>query len=178
MTTYCVVFDIATNGYKYWGVIFRGSAMINTILISILLHHIFPTWKISSFRKKSLYLGLCFSIIWTVAVFASTYREHWHLKNILEQNKASVVQGAVRDFIPMPKSEHSVESFVVSGHKFQYSDYVMSPGFNNAASLGGPIRKGLYVRVTYWEKDIVRLEVATCGDPELTKGSMKEGTGG
>jgi len=78
----------------------------------------------------------------------------------LRDGQYAVVEGYVSDFVPMPHSGHSMESFVVQGHRFSYSDYVVSAGFNNTASHGGPIREGLYVRVTYTNDVILRLEIA------------------
>ena len=60
----------------------------------------------------------------------------------------------------MPYAGHSDESFVVGGRRFSYSDFVVTSGFHNAASHGGPIREGLYVRVTYLGNLILRLEIA------------------
>jgi hypothetical protein len=52
-----------------------------------------------------------------------------------------------------------MESFCVSGVCFRYSDYVVTAGFNQTSSHGGPIRDGLPVRVTYIGNTIVKLEV-------------------
>lgn len=52
-----------------------------------------------------------------------------------------------------------MESFNVNGVKFEYSDYVITPGFNNAASKGGPIKEGLPVRISYIDGTILKLEV-------------------
>jgi hypothetical protein len=60
----------------------------------------------------------------------------------------------------MPYTGHSEESFTVEGHRFSYSDYIVTSGFHNTASHGGPIREGLHVRVTYSGNLILRLEVA------------------
>jgi hypothetical protein len=60
----------------------------------------------------------------------------------------------------MPYTGHSEESFVVDGKRFSYSDFIVTSGFHNAASHGGPIRAGLYVRVSYIGNVILRLEIA------------------
>lgn len=60
----------------------------------------------------------------------------------------------------MPYSGHEKEWFVVAGHRFEYSDFEVSPGFNQTASHGGPIKKGMHLRVHYVDNDIARLEVA------------------
>lgn len=64
------------------------------------------------------------------------------------------------NFVPMPYTGHSLESFVVGGRKFSYSDYVLTPGFRHTTSHGGPIREGLYVRIAYLGNLILQLDVA------------------
>ena len=53
-----------------------------------------------------------------------------------------------------------MEHFDVHGVEFNYSDYIVSAGFNNTASHGGPIRPGLPVRICYRDGEILRLEIA------------------
>ena len=60
----------------------------------------------------------------------------------------------------MPFEGHSTESFTVAGHKFEFSDYQMTSGFNNTNSHGGPIKSGIYVRINALGNRIARLEVA------------------
>ena len=60
----------------------------------------------------------------------------------------------------MPHQGHSLESFEVNGHRFAYSDYIVTAGFNNTQSHGGPIREGLQVRIVAVDGRIARLEVA------------------
>ncbi len=71
-----------------------------------------------------------------------------------------VGEGTVSNFGPMPYSGHQNELFSVNGVQFSYSDYVVSPCFNNTASHGGPISEGLRVRVAYSGDCILKLEVA------------------
>ena len=71
------------------------------------------------------------------------------------------VEGPVSNFHPMPYSGHENEMFSVNGVRFSYSDYVVSPCFNNTASHGGPIHQGLHVRIAYSGDCILKLEVAT-----------------
>jgi len=53
-----------------------------------------------------------------------------------------------------------MERFVVNGHHYEYSDYVVSAGFNNTQSHGGPIREGITVRIADVRGKIARLEIA------------------
>jgi hypothetical protein len=72
----------------------------------------------------------------------------------------SFVEGVVTDFHPMPYEGHDEECFSVGSQRFCYSDYIVTPGFHNAASHGGPIRAGLHVRIAYSFSTILRLDVA------------------
>jgi hypothetical protein len=60
-----------------------------------------------------------------------------------------VVEGPVEQFHPMPSGGHDTERFDVAGVHFEYSHWIMSQGFNQDITVGGPIREGLYVRIHY-----------------------------
>jgi len=70
-----------------------------------------------------------------------------------------VVEGTVSRFVPMPVTGHAMERFCVHDTCFEYSDFVITSGFNNTSSHGGPIREGLPVRVTFVGNKIVKLEI-------------------
>lgn len=72
-----------------------------------------------------------------------------------------VVEGVVEKFVPMPHAGRSHESFWVNGVRFSYSDYEITPAFNNTASHGGPIYEGLPIRISYVGNKILKLEVAS-----------------
>jgi hypothetical protein len=61
----------------------------------------------------------------------------------------------------MPYGGHAQESFSVAGVPFRYSDFIISGGFNNTLSHGGPINGDSYVRICYDRTDgaILRLEI-------------------
>ena len=58
------------------------------------------------------------------------------------------------------------EKFQISNIRFEYSDYLITGGFNNTASHGGPIAENIQARICYFysesemENIIVRLEIA------------------
>lgn len=81
-------------------------------------------------------------------------------KNTYVQGQYSTVEGIVTNFHPMPYSGHQDESFSVNGVQFSYSDFVLVPCFNNAASHGGPIHEGLRVRIAYSGNCILKLEIS------------------
>jgi hypothetical protein len=66
------------------------------------------------------------------------------------------VEGPVTDHA---NNGRGAESFAVNGHRFSYSDSVVTSGFHTTVALGGPIREGLYVRIACANGLIPRLEV-------------------
>lgn len=87
---------------------------------------------------------------------------------LLENNEAyqalhfgqhETVEGPVTDFKPMPYEGHQDECFSVQQHTFCYSDYVVTAGFHQSASHGGPVREGLPVRIAYTGNLILKLEI-------------------
>jgi len=154
------VFDASNSGYRYWwfpaiGLVFVGIGLAVPTLI-----------RTGAFRKPAPWMEkwfprffLGFAIVWTSASFLATFVEYRTSVNALKANNAQVIEGPVTDFHPMPFSGHADESFVVNGVKFAYSDYVVTAGFNNTASHGGPIREGLVVRIWHFRGRILRLDV-------------------
>lgn len=76
----------------------------------------------------------------------------------LQAGQRSVVEGPVSNFHPMPFAGHSLESFTIENQRFSYSDFVVTPCFNNTSSHGGPIHDGLYLRVYYIDDCILRID--------------------
>ncbi len=79
-----------------------------------------------------------------------------------QDSTTPVVVGRVENFTPAPAEGHRDETFTVAGVRFAYSDYVITGGFNQSQSHGGPLRDGLLVRIHYLppSNTIVKLEVA------------------
>ena len=103
------------------------------------------------------YLG--FSLLWTTFAACTVFSDYYNARTMFELGRNQVVEGTIENFHPMPATGHDNESFTVGGKKFSYSDYCISPGFRHAKALGGPIRAGLQVRISYVDSDIVKLEI-------------------
>ena len=115
-----------------------------------------------------------FASSWTLVAFGGTYSTRREAVQAYRTGQYSVVEGLVEDFHPMPYEGHQNECFRVEKEKFCYSDYVVSPAFNQSASHGGPIRAGLPVRIAYYEGDnfqayILRLEIRADSLPSGTE---------
>ncbi|MBN3777093.1 hypothetical protein G3O06_05860 [Burkholderia sp. Ac-20345] len=159
---YRTVFDVAEAGYKAWsspafGLIF---VVIGSVLVA--RRKSLPGWWSEHPRASAAFTFYFFgfAILWTLIAFFSTYSEYSSLSKARMTNDVRVVEGVVTNFKPMPVTGHAMERFCVSGECFEYSDYVVTGGFNNTSSHGGPIREGLQVRVSYVGNSIVKLEVA------------------
>jgi hypothetical protein len=161
---YVVVFDAAARGYSSWPF---AAAGLPFIVIGIIL----VKYRDALSRRLTgrpaakigvvfAYFYLGFSLLWTTIVFTATGRESRAVQKALRDGSAAVVEGRVEGFIPMPYGGHALEHFTVCGVPFSYSDYIVTEGFNRTSSHGGPMREGLWVRITYVGEIIARLELA------------------
>lgn len=169
------VFDLAESGFKTWNFAGFGFIFIAIGIVALFTPTIFRKLNISyiGFEKKSYkiftWIFFLFALFWTIISFSATYSEYRNFKKILENNSFKTVEGQVEEFDPMPHSGHKDESFLVSGIKFAYSDYVVTNSFNNTKSHGGPIDENSYVRISYTsganKNYILRLEIRDYNGP-------------
>ena len=159
---YTVVFNIASAGYKSWTFAAFGLPFVLIGALMLRFYKYLPEWPVKSVRFKKGVAICClgFSIVWTSVAFFTTYSQYRSLITALETGAYQTAEGVVTDFVPMDHSGHSYESFTVDGKTFEYSDYVVTAGFNHTQSHGGPIRGGLEVRITHVDNVIIKLEVA------------------
>jgi hypothetical protein len=152
---YQPVFDISQKGFDWW---FPGLGLGLTILgvIQIWIGHR-KHW--TGAKRWFGYVYVAFGAFWTLSVFSSTHSEYDRLHQAYRDGHYATVEGRVEDFRPMPYEGHQDECFSVQTVRFCYSNYEVTPGFNNATSHGGPVRAGLPVRVSYIGGNIIRLEI-------------------
>jgi hypothetical protein len=158
---YVTVFDVADAGYKSAGFPAFGLIFVAVGIGLVLSRRSLPNWNTRGTVAKGVFpFGfLCFAVIWTVANFIGMYSQYRNASQARVAHTAQVVEGQVTNFVPMPVTGHAMESFCISDVCFNYSDYVVTAGFNQTSSHGGPIREGLPVRVTYLGNTIIKLEV-------------------
>jgi hypothetical protein len=96
------------------------------------------------------------SVLWIAFAFTGTWRDYSALRNALKEGNVAVVEGRVENFVFIP---HKTERFSVCGASFSYSNYLVTAGFNNTNSYGGPIREGMWVRIAHSGNSIARLEI-------------------
>jgi hypothetical protein len=101
-------------------------------------------------------------------MLAADWSNYSTLRDALQRGDAQVVEGRVEEFTPMPFNGKAQERFTVCGVPFSYSDSIETGGFNRSSSHGGPIREGLWIRISYVGNTIAyvgntiaRLEIAT-----------------
>jgi hypothetical protein len=157
---YTTVFDVTHSGYRQWsfpafGLVFVAVGLALPMLMRIGIFAKPPAWMQKWFAR--FFLG--FAIFWTTICFIATYADYRRAVNAMRNNRAQLIEGVVTDFKPMPYTGHAMESFVVQGVRFEYSDYVITAGFNNTSSHGGPVREGLPVKIWYLGGEILRLDV-------------------
>lgn len=162
MTEYDVVFDVATAGYRQWTFPAFGLIFI-AIAVAFAIYELRRAPPGARARSRILFAIAYggFATVWTISAFWSTYADYLRLRRALDTGAYEVVEGAVTDLVPMPKAGHALEHFVVDGHRFAYSDFVVTAGFNTTTAYGGPIREGLRVRIADVGGEIARLEIAT-----------------
>jgi LPXTG-motif cell wall-anchored protein len=159
---YATVFDTASTGYKPLWFVLVGAVFIGLSVLLIRFRRASPKWRERSTVARVIYpYGLLFfSVIWTIGAFIRGYQEIGTALEAANTGTAQIVEGPVTNFVPAPATGHANESFCVSNACFSYSDYVVTPGFNQTSSHGGPIHEGLNVRITYVGNTILKLEVS------------------
>ena len=157
---YHTAFDVTTAGYKSWfvpvfGLIFvaMGLAMPKPIENGLVRET--SPWRGKWSRRA--FLG--FAILWTSIAFLATFGDYQSAVGAMRDHKAEIVEGQVVDFHPHLGGSHKSESFVVQGVKFKYANSLVTAGFNQDASHGGPIREGLIVKIWHLNGEILRLDI-------------------
>ena len=164
---YELIFDVAEGGFRNWtfpafGLIF---VVVGIFLVKNrkILPYMFPGQMGPKDGVKLGVFVLACSILWVAFTLRGTWRDYSDLRNALKDGNIAVAEGWVENFIPMPYTGHAQERFSVCGVPFSYSDYGVTAGFNNTSSHGGPIREGLWVRITHLGNSIARLEAVKDG---------------
>lgn len=148
---YRTVFEVAEGSFNAWT--FPSFGLIFVVVGASLVagRKNLPGWWSKHPRASSAfafyYFG--FAVLWTLTAFLIAYSQYSSLSRARHVNNVRVAEGLVNSFEPMPVAGHAMERFCVSGVCFKYSDYVVTGGFNNTSSHGGPIHEGLQVRVSY-----------------------------
>jgi hypothetical protein len=146
---YELVFDVNEVGYRLWWLPAIG-LVVMAVGLGLLIFR----------RGVFVFLVAGFAGVVILIACVATYRDYRQLSQALNSGNFVTVEGKVVDFVPMPEGGHALEQFTVNGHRFAYSDYQITAGFNHTQSHGGPIREGMTVRIADVGGQIARLEIA------------------
>jgi hypothetical protein len=161
---YVTVFEASADPYRNLTFVLPGLALsaVGAIMVFrpgwLAKLQVRPSPQKAWFKPFAIFY-LLFVVVWTVSAGTAVFSDARNAKRTLLRGDCEIVEGKVEHFHPMPASGHDTERFDVNGVPFSYSDYIVSAGFNNSASHGGPIREGLPVRICYRDGEILRLEV-------------------
>lgn len=174
MTVYSVVYDVGSDGLIHMAHTEWPAFFVPLVFLPVawMLGTGDKPWKRNgkvvkvSLPIRRLLVG--FLVFLSIGLPAWIFADYWTLRSALANRRCEVAEGRVTNYSPMPVEGHKEESFTVNGVRFHYSDFALTAGFNNATSLGGPIREGLQVRIHYLsgelallgEIEIARLEVS------------------
>lgn len=156
------VFDVSQQGFQTWHMI--GIGLILTISGAFLVFRpefmafLLPTGPQGNIRAIFSKIFFGFALFWTACVSTITIVGYLRARYDLSHGYYSVVEGPVTQF--EAGGAHRMESFSVHGVRFTYVDGEETSGFHTSVAYGGPIREGVWVRVTYKANLILRLEVA------------------
>ncbi|MDO7888152.1 hypothetical protein [Hymenobacter cheonanensis] len=109
-------------------------------------------------KRQSGMLGgalfTAFAGLLSVMAIPAMINEYRQTRQVYAHKRYQLVQGAVRDFDPMPAGGHKSESFTVAGVPFSIAGLnTTNYGYNQATSEGGVMRAGLHVRIAYFTRE-------------------------
>lgn len=150
-------YDLQENGSNI--LVFFGIGLSVLILSVVVWFYLMIKGK-SLGSKLRIGLIIFLSFIWTMVIWIAGASHYLKAKEALEKGTYMEVEGVVTDFSPAPREGHQNESFNVNGVHFEYSDFEIDYGFQQSKSHGGPIDKGVFVRIHYLDGRILRLWVS------------------
>lgn len=162
---YVTVFDAANAPYRNLSFVLPGLALTSVGAVMVFR----PAWldrlrfrpsPAKRWFRPFAWFYFLFAIAWTLFAGTAVLSDAINAKTAMQHHDCQMVEGQVENFHPMPASGHDTERFSVNGVEFSYSDYIVTAGFNNTSSHGGPIREGLPVRICYRDGEILRLDIS------------------
>jgi hypothetical protein len=159
---YVTAFSVSDHPFRNWWFPAFGLIFVSIGFVLVRWPDLLVSVSRYKFQRSSLFRWsfFLFGSAWTVGVATTTAVGSYRAVEALRSGKYQTVEGRVSNFVPMPYQGHADESFEVNGVRFSYSDYVITSGFNQSSSHGGPIKEGLPVRIAYRNGEILKLEIA------------------
>lgn len=158
--SYHTVFDIGHPGFRHWPEIAIGLLFV---VVGIYMHRRYS--RLPSFWSRhpvalhlftTVFVG--FAVLWTVVSLWFSHLQYERLRTAFDEGDFKVVEGVVTYFSP-ETAVRKREIFCVGDQCFRYSQGIVTEGFNHSTLMGGPMKLGLHVRVSYIDNTIVKLEI-------------------
>jgi len=166
---YVTVFDLSQTGFVYGELLFNGlvfglGGWFVLLVVKVIqsrpgLERVFNPFRSSKKMPKwVIYLIVAGTIILTI-LGSISYFQNQHLSKILRSGHASYVAGEIQNYTETRYRTHRRESFTVNGIYFTYPDFGLQENFNNTFSDRIPLENGTFVKVWYYEGQILKLMV-------------------
>lgn len=153
LVEYRTVFDASRTPLDWWFVLFPiGMLIAGTAALAANRF-----LKVVSWRSVGTWHFTIASVI-LVSYCALVYAVHSFPARELREGDVAIVEGTVRNFKAMPEGGHSTESFEIEGKRFEYGWGYAYPIFS-AQRNKGYLYEGVYARITYSKRGILRVEV-------------------
>lgn len=133
--------------------------MGGALLLAYIYHKGLKKYKFATLIITSI------AILLSIFVAISQYIEYKQIVEQIEKGDIQIEKGRISKYHPIDVSNHgSLESFVLNGIKFSYSDYHRIPGYHHACKNGGAIcQEGQEIKLSYYSREginyIIKLEI-------------------
>ncbi len=106
---------------------------------------------------------LAFGLFWTYMSFVTWKKDTNRIDNLISDylnGEYQVAEGIVHVSHEQPESGHSPgDKITIDGKTFEIDFFVSTPGYKQTISHGGFLRDGVYARITYNNRIILKLEI-------------------
>jgi hypothetical protein len=154
MQQYTTFFEITQKGFVWW---FPAGGVLIALFALFVVR---PKYR----GNKWIYVVVVFGSLWSLLTFSSTLSAYRGAQQAYRTGQFRVVEGPVENFDPMPWTGHKDECFSVQRVRFCYSDFGITPGFNETSSHGGQFAHGCpfgflisATRSSNWKSSLIAL---------------------
>ena len=113
------LFNLAEVGFGARPAVWVGIGLV----VGVALAWFMP--KASAARRWG---GLLFALVWASAIGMTTVVPYLALKRSLLNDRVDVIEGRISEYRALGERQTGDESFVVSGHRFDFSEFDLHPG--------------------------------------------------
>jgi len=154
---YKIIFDLGGYGYKFYPPFSFSIIYIQAVLV---LAFFFFNRNLFPKLRKQISIVVWGGAIVMLIIFLFLSIDYLYLRLNYAMGNYKVVEGKITEFNSALQNPKNEEAFTI-GHqyRFRYSESDLTPGFNLTKHQGNPLYEGAYVRVTYIDDVIVKLEI-------------------